>query len=278
MKIIDCFIFYNELDMLELRLEELNDVVDYFVLVESIKTFANNDKELYFENNKDRFSKFLNKIIHIIVKYNIPQTSNAWDIESYQRRCIDIGIKQLDLQNDDIVIISDLDELPDVNTLLLIKNDQNINPMTIMTIDGIYRTILKIDGIYRLEQDFYYYNLNCKHKNKWSLAKILNYGSYNNDPQNIRSDAKWKGYIKKGGWHLSYFGDVDFIKNKIKNFSHQELNNEYILNDERILKQIVNNDDLFGRGKNEFDYIDKKDNTYLPQKYKEFEYLLFKKI
>ena len=95
MKIIDCFTFYNELDMLELRLNELNEVVDYFVLVECVKTHANNDKELYFENNKDRFSKFLDKIIHIIVKDNIPQTSNAWDIENYQRRGIDQGIKQL---------------------------------------------------------------------------------------------------------------------------------------------------------------------------------------
>jgi beta-1,4-mannosyl-glycoprotein beta-1,4-N-acetylglucosaminyltransferase len=264
MKIIDCFIFYNELDMLEFRLEELNDVVDYFVLVECIKTFANNDKELYFENNKNKFSKYLNKIIHIIVKDNIPQTSNAWDIESYQRRCIDHGIKQLNLQNEDIIIISDLDELPDVNTLLSIKNDQNINP-----------TI--INGIYRLEQDFYYYNLNCKYRNKWNFAKILNYGNYDNDPQNIRTYAEIKGYIKKGGWHLSYFGDVNFIKNKIKNFSHQELNNDYMLNDERILKQIVNNEDLFERGKDDFEYIDIKDNTYLPQKYKEFEDLLFKK-
>ena len=55
MKIIDCFIFYNELDMLELRLNELYDVVDHFVLVESTKTFVRNDKELYFENYKERF-------------------------------------------------------------------------------------------------------------------------------------------------------------------------------------------------------------------------------
>ena len=81
MKIIDCFTFYNELDMLEFRLTELNDVVDYFVLVECIKTHVNNDKELFFENNKKRYSKFLHKIIHIIVKDNIPQTSNSWDIE-----------------------------------------------------------------------------------------------------------------------------------------------------------------------------------------------------
>lgn len=76
MKVIDCFIFYNELDMLKFRLNELNDIVDYFVIVECTKTFANADKELYFENNKEQFSKYLDKIIHIIVKENIPVSSD----------------------------------------------------------------------------------------------------------------------------------------------------------------------------------------------------------
>ena len=124
MKVIDCFIFYNELDMLEFRLNELNDLVDYFVLVECIKTHSNNDKELYFENNKTRFSKFLDKIIHIIVKDNIPQTSNSMDRENYQRNCIDEGIKKLSLNNDDIIIIADLDEIPDTKTVLNLKRRQ----------------------------------------------------------------------------------------------------------------------------------------------------------
>lgn len=66
-KIIDGFIFYNELDMLEFRLKEHWDVVDYFILVESTKTFAYNDKILYFDQNKSRYSNYLEKIIHIIV-------------------------------------------------------------------------------------------------------------------------------------------------------------------------------------------------------------------
>ena len=127
MKVIDCFIFYNELDMLEFRLNELNDVVDYFVLVECIKTHTNNDKELYFENNKNRFSKFLDKIVHIIVKDNIPQTNSAWDRENYQRDCIDEGIKKLSLNMDDIIIIADLDEIPDAKTVQNIKNNNGYN-------------------------------------------------------------------------------------------------------------------------------------------------------
>ena len=264
MKVIDCFIFYNELDMLEFRLNELNDVVDYFVLVECIKTHTNNDKELYFENNKNRFSKFLDKIIHIIVKDNIPQpsTSSIWDIEDYQRYCIDEGIKKLSLNNDDIIIIADLDEIPDAKTVLNIKNNNGL------------------DGIYNLEMDFYYYNITCKYNNKWVQPKILNYGSYikYNNPHVILRRVPNIPIIKNGGWHFSYFGDVEFIKNKLRNFTHEELNNDFMLNDERITKQIKNCSDLFERSHETFNYIDVNDNTYLPYKYEEFKHILNKHI
>ena len=266
MKIIDCFTFYNELDMLEFRLNELDDVVDYFVLVECTKTFTNKDKELYFETNKSRFSKFLHKIIHIIAKDNIPQipdiqhTSDIWDIEHYQRRCIDKGIKQLELSNDDIIIIYELDEIPDSNTLQYLKNNKVIN------------------GIYSLEMDLYYYNLRCKYNTKWHFSKILNYGSYNGDPQAIRFTTNSIENLNNGGWHLSYFGNVEFIKNKIMNFAHQKLNNEYVLNDARIIRQMQNNCDLFERNEHNPQYIDIESNTYLPKKYKDFLHILDKKL
>ena len=252
MKVIDCFIFYNELD---------NDVVDYFVLVECIKTHTNNDKELYFENNKNRFSKFLDKIIHIIVKDNIPQTNSAWDREKYQRFCIDEGIKKLNLNNEDIIIIADLDEIPDTKTVLNLKNNG-------------------VDGIYNLEMDLYYYNITCKYDKKWLQPKILNYGSYikYNSPHVIFRELPNIPIIKNGGWHFSYFGDVEFIKNKLRNFTHEELNNDFMLNDERITKQIKNSSDLFERSHETFNYIDVNDNTYLPYKYEEFKHILNKYI
>ena len=264
MKVIDCFIFYNELDLLEFRLTELNDVVDYFVLVECIKTHSNKDKELYFENNKNRFSKFLDKIIHIIVKDNIPQTpcpQGPWDREAYQRYCIDEGIKKLSLNNDDIIIIADLDEIPDAKTVLDLKNNNGL------------------DGIYSLEMDLYYYNITCRYDKKWSQAKILNYGSYikYNNPQKIFRGLQNVSNMKNGGWHFSYFGDVEFIKNKIKTFLHHEdYDNDIILNDDRIIKQIQNSSDLFERTTDTFSYIDVNNNTYLPHKYEEYKYFLNK--
>ena len=66
-KIIDCFIFYNELELLTYRINILNDVVDYFVIVESTHTFIGKEKKLYFDENKNLFEKFKKKIIYIIV-------------------------------------------------------------------------------------------------------------------------------------------------------------------------------------------------------------------
>ena len=68
MKIYDCFTFFNELDLLDIRLHMLNDVVDYFVIVEIKKTHTGADKGLFFEEpNKDKYSQYKNKIIHIMM-------------------------------------------------------------------------------------------------------------------------------------------------------------------------------------------------------------------
>jgi beta-1,4-mannosyl-glycoprotein beta-1,4-N-acetylglucosaminyltransferase len=264
MKIIDCFIFYNELDMLELRLTELNDIVDFFVLVECTKTHSNDDKELYFENNKDRFSKYLDKIVHIIVKDNIPQTC-SFDREIYQRNCIDDGIKKLNLNSEDILIITDLDEIPDSKTVQDLKNNNAIN------------------GIYYLEMDLYYYNITCIYHKKWLQPKILNYDSYiKNDckPHVLTHGGGNFPIIKNGGWHFSYFGDIEFIKNKVKNSSSHNLFNylENLYDNDRITKQIKNCSDFFERPQESLTYIDVNNITYLPYKYEEFKDLLNIKV
>ena len=86
MKIFDCFTFYNELDLLQIRLEELYDVVNHFVLVEATTTFTNRPKEMLFKQNRARYSKYLDKIIYVPVE--LPGSSNAWDNERAQRNAI----------------------------------------------------------------------------------------------------------------------------------------------------------------------------------------------
>ena len=113
--VYDCFPFFNELDLLEIRLNELDAVVDKFVLVEATRTFQKEPKPLYYEENKERFKKFEHKIIHVVVdeypgffaKFRIP---TAWDYDNHQKNQVKKALK--DCKPDDDIIISDLDEIP----------------------------------------------------------------------------------------------------------------------------------------------------------------------
>lgn len=261
-KIIDCFIFYNELEMLKFRLNYLYDYVDKFILLESTLTFSGSKKDLYFENNKHLFEKYQDKIIHIIVDdlpFDDPQKSsseNAWVREKLQRNLLERGLKKTELNDDDYIIISDLDEIPDRIMLSKLRQISHIEPIA-----------------YALEQDMYYYNLTCKGKNKWYHPKIVSFFAYKNVYQKRADDIRMANryaVIQKGGWHFSYFGDVNFIQNKIKNFSHQEYNDEKFWGSDNIIKQIQTCGDLFLRDNENtrhFEYCALENNDYLPETY-----------
>ena len=144
----------------------------------------------------------------------MPDNTDPWKLENHHRRSIDRGISKLNLNNEDIVIISDLDEIIDTDVLVNIQNKTYV---------------LENNRLYALEQDLYYYNLNTRYIHKWYHSKILNFHTYMNkfrrDTETIRMYCQYSK-ITKGGWHLTYFGDVNFIKNKLRHFSHQEFNND----------------------------------------------------
>ena len=261
MKIIDSFLFYNELDLLTYRLNLLNNIVDYFIIVESTHTFVGKEKSLFFNENKHLFEKFTNKIIHIIVddfphKYPNVNISNndVWNNEIFQRNAISRGINSIEnLTESDLIIISDLDEIPDPNTL-----------------NNIKQGVLIVD-INILEMDFYYYNLNTIFTSKWISCKIISYKKYkelNINCNTIRGMDCVK--ILNGGWHLSYFGDKYFIQNKIQNFAHQELNIHEYTDLEKIEKRMQNSVDLYDRNYHGIEKIKIEDNTYLPTDYSKY--------
>ena len=120
MKIIDCFTFYNELELLDYRLNILKNVVDHFIIVESTLTHVGKPKKMYFD--PERYSDL--NIIYVVVD-DFPYNENTIDIskeqqwknEKHQRNCIERGLKKLKLNPDDFILISDLDEIPDPRTL-----------------------------------------------------------------------------------------------------------------------------------------------------------------
>jgi beta-1,4-mannosyl-glycoprotein beta-1,4-N-acetylglucosaminyltransferase len=264
MKFIDSFIFYNELDLLNYRFEITNEYIDYFILVESTHSFAGNEKPLYYKENKKMFEKFHDKIIHIVIDdmpykkgINYYDNNVAWKNEEHQRNCIKRGIEKINIDDNDIIITSDIDEIINPEILLKAKNNN-----------------LKYNksGLNRLALDMYYYNLNtCVSKQSWHGLKLLNYNTYKNlnlSFEEMRT-YEWRNHVNiipYGGWHLSYFGSVDFIINKIKNFSHQEFNNDTFLNNERINKNIRENINIIDNS-TKIEYIPIKMNTFLPPKY-----------
>lgn len=273
MKIIDCFIFYNEIDLLNYRLNILNDVVDYFVIVESTHTFTGLEKELYFSKNKKLFEKFQHKIINVIVDdfpYKSPDIDfsrkDQWQNEFFQRNSITKGLGELSIDNNDVIIIADLDEIPDPEILSKIKNNE-----------------IKVT-VNSLGLDFYYYNLNTKIAFKknifnikreyiWRATKILLFENLENllkreTIHDIRSNRKYP--VIKGGWHLSYFGDEHEIQDKIRHFSHQELNKESFTNLSHIKNVIKNQKDLFNRKSTLLQSIKIEDNDYLPPQYEKY--------
>lgn len=233
-KIVDCFTFYNEFELLEYRLEIMYPVVDNFIIVEATRTFAGKEKPLYLKNNRHNFRKYADKIVHVtddgLVIPNV-EFGEQWLNEMHQRNSIDMGIQMLELSLNDLIIISDVDEIPDPLEISRLR-DENI-PI-------IYSS---------LAQDMYYYNLNTKFLDKWYHAKIVSYEYYKasgSSPSSIRLGAPYQ-LIPNGGWHLSYFGTIEFIKNKIENFSHQELNCDQHTDPTTIAERVSNGSDLFGR-------------------------------
>lgn len=266
MKIIDCFTFYNELDMLEYRLELLYPIVDHFVISEATLTHKGNPKQLYFQENKERYAKYLDKIVHVIDSDLIPNAKHdystkmndeVWQNENHQRNYIKHGLTSLNLdEQNDYILISDLDEI--------------INPDTLK---NIIETPSKIQSYMSFVMDFYYYNLTCKNQYPWLSAKLVNYGVYKSHFKENANACRLNAsrfVIESGGWHLSYFGDAKYIKNKLENFSHQEFNKPEYTNESMIELRIKSGSDLFGRTHEVWNNIDLSNNTNLPPRWEEF--------
>jgi len=256
MKIYDCFIFFKELDLLEIRLKILDKVVDYYVIVEADKTHRGKEKPLHFQENKKRFEKWKDKIIHVVVR-DMPKVGMAygknwkvnsllkggpWKLEAYQKKKIIRGLKNCN--KEDIIMMSDVDEIP---------NPNKISEMV---------EKLKKEEIVFFHQKFYYYFLNGFANQNWigtrsckfkTLRKKFNLNMNRfrhlwNIPLRIQMLRGRKIYtIKDGGWHFSYLGDEKFIRNKIFSAAHFEKDRPEFTDLRKLKEKRDLGTDLFGR-------------------------------
>ncbi len=223
-KVYDCFIFFNELEILEIKLNELYEHVDYFVLVESTETFRGNPKPLHFEENKTKFSKFLNKIIHVIVSETI-EHAEYWDREIYQRNQIMRGLTHC--RDEDIVIIEDLDEIISASKLPELIDLVNTNQVQYVTCaQTMYTYFLNRYGHVGYSKEYWLGSVIAQYTD----VKLIK-------PQGIRYLRNWET-AKIAGWHFTYMGGVDRVRKKLESFSHSELDNDSYKDPERIRKEV----------------------------------------
>lgn len=222
--IYDCFPFFNELDLLDIRLNVLAPYVDKFVISEAAKTHTGKDKPLYFEENRERFKKFEEKIIYIRTEFPSEIANNPWECENYQRNALARGLEHA--STDDWIILSDLDEIPDPDAILKIASTD--------------RDIIAV-----FDQRFFTYFLNCEYHDRWCGSVMSRWNRFKNQPlQNARGisimenalhhDRRFPFIIKTkiqewflrtmkripivimlGGWHFTCIGTIERIREKL---------------------------------------------------------------
>jgi beta-1,4-mannosyl-glycoprotein beta-1,4-N-acetylglucosaminyltransferase len=196
-RIFDAFLFFNELEMLELRLNILDPVVDRFVLVESTVTFSGRPKPLYYAEHQVRFAPWRDKIIHVVVDDTPDTGAWRWGREYFQRDQIMRGLLQC--RCDDIVLLSDCDEIPD--------------PAAVRA---------RARGGYHQEYMLYY--LNCRHMSEDMIgtAALYYFQFAAFGPQATRHRRWGFPRIERGGWHFAYAMSPERIRAKLRAFSHDE--------------------------------------------------------
>jgi beta-1,4-mannosyl-glycoprotein beta-1,4-N-acetylglucosaminyltransferase len=230
MNIYDCFMYFDEDLLLDIRLNSLDKFVKKFVITEATYTHNGNKKKLNFDVN--RFQKFKDKIIYIVVD---KQTENILQLEKedtkekigeklilngmardyYQRECLSEGLKEA--KDDDLILISDLDEIPNLESVNL---------------DNIKNNIIIF------EQKIFYYKLNLIYDNfLWQGTRAIKNKNFLS-PQWLRNIKgknypKWRVdtffskkkysnlmFVKNGGWHFTCLRTPEQLEKKLLNYAH----------------------------------------------------------
>lgn len=255
--IYDCFLLNNELEVLEIRLNELDSVVDKFVITESTVTHMNKPKELFYYKNRGKFSKFKNKIIHNVIK-DSPDVNNPWIINDFQFSQMARGLKEAKPQ--DVILFGDLDEIPKA--------------------EKIHEAISKV-GIHKVFKQwlcYYFLNYASVKPFDWPGTHMMRYKDL------VKIQSMWIAkyspidtFINEAGWHFSYIGGIKRIQQKISSQAHQEYNTNKYNTPENIMSAIRRGTDYMGAGVRFRVQGDDFLPAYVNRNKKKFSNLLLKK-
>lgn len=252
--IYDGFIFFNEFELLEIRLNELWDVVDKFILVEAYLTHSGKPKPMYFKERKGDFEKYLSKIIHVEV-YNTPNSPKdvSWDREIHQRNSILDGVSRIGVTDDDILIVSDVDEI--------------VRASAVKTLGRLIKPVQ-----FAMQSFGGYVNTPS---GPWNYAKAGPVRLFLEGlaPQICRHNTYMD--VPNGGWHFSYLGGPAKICEKMSAFSHQEERVQRHNDLARITANLAQGHGVFG-GKFSVVEVDDTWPAYLVKNREKFSHLFYK--
>lgn len=226
--IYDCFLFNNELELLDIRLNLLKNIVDKFVITESTVTHTNEPKKLFYAENKSQFKQFQDKIIHNVIT-DSPSVSNPWIINDYQFSNMQKSL--LKCKPQDLILFGDVDEIPRPEKVSeWIENDARLK-------------------VFAQAHCHYYLNFANEEKDTWLGTRMIAYRDLKGyGTLWIARYSKYDVKIDNGGWHFSYLGGVKRIQEKMRYSTHQEYNNDKYNTPEKIRLAMLDGKDIVGKG------------------------------
>ncbi len=247
MKVFDGFLFDCEFDILRIRCEELKALDITHILVESRWTHSGLPKPLHFDNRKEEFTQY--NIKHITADDIIVPGTNARYAETLQRNAIMQGLT--DCNDEDIIIIADVDEIPRRTSIESYKPEM---------------------GLTALSMNNHYYWLNCvTEPDSWRMPKIMTYGFLKTTTPDQARDSGYPTTLHDAGWHWSWLGGVEKVMEKFRNFSHQEESVQKHANPVELKRKIETGESMWGNDKWNIVKIDETYPEYL--RHNQFEFL-----
>lgn len=266
-KIIDCSIFFNELDLLRLRIRILDEYVDHFVVVEARQTFTGLPKKCILDTKSAHDIASNPKVTIKII--DLPCCCDSpWARENYQRESIYGTAQTLATHSEDIILLSDVDEIPSPNAIR-------------RAIQEIQSSSNKLLAVF--EQRLFYFRLNYElvyskklpwlgttaikagHKVSTSSMRVTGRNLRGRKHRHLLDRSLLRKRIPHGGWHFSYLGNDSFLAKKFQSFSHQETKIQKA-QPSSIHNLIKNRSSLFpGEASHEIWAVIPADNLNLPE-------------
>ncbi len=233
-RIFDCFIYNGESEVANIRFNELYNVVDTFFIIESDTTFSGQKKQLTFLDQARLMKWPLEKIIYEVHINEIPDV-DPWVNERQQRNALAKVFQIID--KNDLVVISDVDEIPTWQSLLLARDDfSNFFFGFELSLSYFKLNYVNVEG--PSSKVVHTVATRLSSESQWTFDELR---------QGIRNGSIPARIFEKSGWHFSYLSGDEGIRKKIRSFSHQELNTPEIMERVNVEMLLQQREDLFLR-------------------------------